>query len=153
MHHGMGETCPSCGCDHGQKMGGGMKALFMILPCKIMMHSDELGISEEQVEAMRKRHSEARKQMIGIGSQIKMDMIDVQNAIMREEIDMPLAEAKIREISKLKGDKYVAMVQAINDLRHILNHEQRMKVKEMVMSWFKKGGMPGMEAEEGESED
>ena len=154
MHHGMG--CPVCGggmghgmCGCGKGLGG-IKAIFKMMPWKIMMHACELGISEDQIEAFRKRHAEAQKQMIQIGSQIKMDMIDVKNAVMRENIDMATAEAKIREIGKLKGDKFMAMIQAMHDMRQILTPEQRNKVKEMVMSWFKKGGMPGMDMEEGQ---
>lgn len=153
MHRGMGAmTCPTCGCGmgHGHRMGGVMKMMFMMLPWKIILHSDELGISEDQVEALRNRHAEARKQMVQIHSQIKMNMIDVQNAAMREEIDMQTAEAKVREIGKLKGDMFMAMLQAMHDMRHTLTPEQRKKVKEMVMSWFKKGAMPGMGAQEGE---
>jgi Spy/CpxP family protein refolding chaperone len=134
----------------GMKGMGGMKAMFMMIPWKVMMHADELGLSEDQMDALRSRHAEARKQMIRIKSQIKMDMIDVQNAVMREEIDMQTAEAKVREIGKLKGDMFLAMIQGMNDMRHILTPDQRKMVKEMVMSWFKKGGMPGMEMEEGQ---
>jgi Spy/CpxP family protein refolding chaperone len=90
------------------------------------------------------------KQLIQIGSQIKMNMIDVQNAVMREEMDMQAAEAKIREIGKLKGDMFMAMIQSMHDMRQILTPDQRKKVKEMVMSWCKKGPMPGMGMEEGE---
>ncbi|MCE5314600.1 MAG: Spy/CpxP family protein refolding chaperone [Armatimonadota bacterium] len=144
MHHGIGETCPTCGCGigHGHQMGCiGMKGMFMIMPWKIIMHSDELGLGEDQICTLRKRHAEARKQMIQIGSQIKINMIDVQDAVMREEIDMQAAEAKIRKIGKLKGDMFIAMVQAMNDMRQILSPDQRKKVKKMVMSWFKKGGI------------
>ena len=155
MHHhhgmGMGGECPTCGCgEHGHWMGGGMNAMFCKMPWKVIMHAEEIGLSEEQVEALRNRHAEARKQMIQIRSQIEMDMIDVKNAVMREEIDMPTAEAKIHEIGKLKADKWLAMVQAMHEMRQILRPEQQQKVKEMVMGWFKKGGMAGMGAEEGE---
>ncbi len=124
--------------------------MFMIMPCKVITHADELGLTEDQVDTLRKRFAEARKQMIQLGSQIKMDMIDVQDAVMREEIDMPTAETKIREIGKLKGDMCLAMVRAMQEIRQILNPGQRKKVKEMIMSWFKKGGMPGMGMEEGQ---
>ena len=135
---------------HGHWTCGGLKAVFMKMPWKVIMHGDELGLSEDQVEALRNRHAEARKQMIQIGSQIKMDTIDVQNAVMREEMDMQSVEAKVREIGKLKGDMFMAMIEAMHDLREILTPDQRGKVKEMVMSWFKKGGMPGMGTEEGQ---
>jgi Spy/CpxP family protein refolding chaperone len=131
-------------------MGGGMKMMFMKIPWMLMMHADELGISEEQIEALRTRHAEAKKQMIQIGSQIKMAMIDLKNAMMREEMNMPVAEAKAREMGKLKGDMFMAMIQGMHDMRQILTSDQQKKVKEMVMSWFKKGGMPGMGMEEGE---
>jgi Spy/CpxP family protein refolding chaperone len=156
MHHGMGgEGCPTCGCGMGhghgmgKGMGGGMKQMFKMMPWKIIMHADELGLSEEQVGALRDRHAEAQKEMIRIGSQIKMNMIDVKNAVMREEIDMPTADAKVREIGKLKGDLMMGIIQAMQDMRQILTPDQRKKVKQMVMSWFKKGAMHGMGMEEG----
>ncbi|MCE5199979.1 MAG: periplasmic heavy metal sensor [Armatimonadota bacterium] len=153
MHHGMGGmACPTCGCGmgHGHKMGGGMKAMFMMMPWKIIMHSDELGLSDDQIDKLRKRHIEAKKQMIQIGSQIKIDMIDVKDAVMREDIDMQTAEAKIREIGKLKGDMFMAMIQAMHDMRQTLSPGQLKKIKEMIMQWSKKGEMPGMEMEEGQ---
>ena len=148
MHHEMGGAC-GCGMGHGKHIGVCLKAMFKIMPWKIIMHSEELGLSDDQVEAFRKKHSEARKQMIHIFGQIKANMIDVEDAVMREDIDMPTAEAKIREIGKLKGDKMMAMIQAMQDMREILTPEQRRKIKEMVMSWFKKGGMRGIGMEEG----
>jgi Spy/CpxP family protein refolding chaperone len=155
MHHGIGGmSCPTCGCGIGQghRMGGGMKALFMIMPWKIIMHCDELGLSEEQIDEFRNKHTEARKKMIHIGSQIKINMVDVMDGVMREEIDMPAVEAKIREIGKLKGDMFIAMIQAMHDMRQALTPAQRKKIKEMVMSWFKKGGMPFMGMEESQEE-
>ncbi len=147
MHHGMGRMmCPTCGCGSGcgHEMGGLLKAMFMKMPWKVIMHADELGLSEEQVCKLRKRHAEATKQMIQIGSQIKMNMIDVQDALWREEIDMPTAEEKIREIGKLKAEKVLAMVQAMNDMRHAFTPQQRKKIKQMVMCWLKKGKGAGM---------
>ena len=45
---------------------------------------------------------------------------------------------------------FLAMIQAMQDMRQILTPEQRAKVKQMVMCWFKKRGMSGMGREEGE---
>ena len=157
MEHGMsGTSCPACGCGgHGHEMGGfgmrcgGLKAMLMTMPWKIIMHSDELGLSEEQVEAFRSRHIEAKKQMIRIACEIKIDMIDVKNAVMREEMDTETAKAKAEEIGKLKGEMFAGMIQAMHDMRHILTPDQRHKIKEMVLAWFKKGGMHGMGMEEG----
>jgi Spy/CpxP family protein refolding chaperone len=133
-------------------MGGGMEAIFKMLPWKILMHADELGLNEDQIEAFRNRHAEAEKQLIRICGEIRIDIIDVKNAVMREEIDMQTAESKVREIGKLKGDKLMAMIQAMHDMRAILTPDQCKKVKKMFMSWFKKGGMPGAGMEEGEEE-
>ncbi|MEN6519655.1 MAG: periplasmic heavy metal sensor [Armatimonadota bacterium] len=161
MYHGT--DCPICGhlMGHGHHMGGfgmmkcrgkGMKAMFKMMAWKIIKHSDEIGLSEEQIESFRNKKIEALKQMIQIKCQIKMNMLDVKNAVMREEIDMPTAEAKIKEIGKLKSDKYIAMIQAMQDMRNILTPEQRMKVKEMIMGWFKKGGMSESEEDDEEEE-
>lgn len=146
QHHGMHE--PSRG--HGY----GMRAIFMMMPCKIMMHAQELGISEEQVEKLRKRHTEARKEMIKLGSQKLIALIDLKDAVMREEMDLETARAKAQEAGRLKGEKLIVMIQAIHDMREILTPEQRKKVKEMVIHWFKKThGMEMEEAEEGDTEE
>jgi len=162
MHHGMGGGCPVCGGGMGQgacccgKGLGGIKAIFKMMPWKVMMHAEELGINEEQVEKLRERHSEAMKQMIQLKCQIKMAMIDLKDAVMREEIDMATAEAKAHEIGKLKGEKITAMIKAMHEMRQIFSDEQRMRIKEMVMGWFKKGGgaaFGGEEEQEGEGEE
>jgi len=139
MGHGM------CCCGKGLGM---LKAMFMKMPWKVMMHAQELGLSEEQVEALRKRHSDALKQIIQIKSQMRMAEIDVKDAVMREEIDMATAEAKIQEIGKLKADKVLAIVHAMHDMRQIVTPEQREKIKEMVMGWMRKGGMAGFGGDE-----
>ncbi len=138
---------------HGQWMGGGIRAMFYRMPWMVLMHADELGISDEQCEKLRNRHAEAKKQLIGLRSQIEMDMVDVKNAVMREEIDMPTAEAKIKEIGGLKAEKWLTMVKALHDMRQILRPEQQEKIKEMVIGWFKQGGMAGMGGEEEEEEE
>lgn len=152
MFHG--KMCPTCGMGQGRMRGGMMKAMFKIMAWKVIMHADELGLREDQIEALRNRHAEGKKQMIQIGCQMKMDMIDVKNAVMREAIDMKTTEEKVREIGKLKGDMLMAMIQTMNDMRQILTPEQHKKIKAMMMSWFKKDGMSGMEeGEEDESEE
>lgn len=156
MFHG--KMCPTCGMGHGRRMmrGGMMKAMFKIMVWKVMMHADELGLSDDQIDKLRNRHVEGKKQMIQLACQMKMDMIDVKAAVMREDIDMAATEAKVREIGKLKGDMMMAMIQMMHDMKQTLTPEQRKKIKEMMMSWFKKDGMSGMEEEdedEGEEEE
>lgn len=137
----------------GHWMGGDIRAMFHAMPWKVMMHADEIGLSEEQCEELRKRHAEAKKQIIQIRSQIEMDFIDLKNAVMREEMDMPTAEAKIREIGSLKAEKWLTMIKAMHDMHQILRPEQREKVREMVLGWFKEGAMAGMGGEEEEEEE
>ena len=85
-------------------MGGGMmKTMFKMIAWKVIMHADKLGLSDEQIEALRNRHAEAKKQMIQIGSQIKIDMVDVKNAVMREAVDMSAVEPKVREIGNSRA--------------------------------------------------
>lgn len=141
QHHGA--------CGPGGGHGFGMKAMFMMMPWKVMMHADELGLSEEQVEKLRARHIEAKKQMIQLGSQKKIAMIDLKNAVMREEMDLATAKAKAEEVAKLKGEKLIAMIQAMHDMKEILTPQQREKIKAMVMHWFKKMHGMGMGMEEG----
>lgn len=130
-----------------------VKKMFKIMAWKILKHASELGLTDQQLEALRKRHMEAKKQMIQIGCQIKLDMIDLAGAVMREEIDLRTAEEKIREIGKLKGDRLMAMVQALQDMKDVFTPEQRRKIKEMMMHWSGKGEEEEEGEEEGEEEE
>lgn len=162
--HRMGEKgCPSCGSGMGmgQKHGpgmmesGGIKRMFMILPWKIMMHAEELGMSKDQMEAFHRRFTDLKKEMIQIGCQKKIAFIDLKSAIMKEEMDVEGAEAKACEIGQLKGDFLAAMVRGMSDMRNILTEDQRKMVKKMIMDWMKRShglgaGMEGGEEEESE---
>jgi len=135
-------------------MGLGLRAMFRLLPLRIIMHAEELGLSDEQVNRFRDRYSDAWKEMIQLNSHIKVNMIDLKNAVMREDMDMKTAEDKAREIGRLKGEKSVAMIHAMHDMREILTQEQFNRVRDMVTNWFKSTfEMPGMEMEEEEEEE
>ena len=154
MHHGMGGTaCPMCGCGmghHGMKGMMGMK--WMMMPWKLMMIADELGLSDDQKNNIREIITNTRKTKVQLRSQIEMDKIDLQNMVMQEQVNMQAVEQKVRDKANRKADMKIAMIQATQDIKNTLTPEQRDMMKQMAKSWMK-GGMPGeesMEVEEGE---
>ena len=142
---------------HGMKC---MKGGFM-MPCKLKMHAEELGIGEDKISKIHDIFTNMRKQKVKIKSEISLLEIDLHNLIMQEQVNMPDVEQKIREIAKLKADKKIAWIQAMQDMRNVLTPEQQKNIKKMIMSFWKmkmggmgsKGGMYIEEEEEVEEEE
>ena len=164
MHHGMGESrCPTCGQPMGpppapHHMGGhgmygmahkGMKGMFM-MPWKMMVLRKELGLSDDQVNRIRDMYTNMRKQKVQLRSQIQLNKIDLQNMLMREDVNMQEVEQKIRDIANLKAEMHIAWIRAMQDMRNTLTPEQRDRVKSMIMSFWKEGGAAGMGETAGE---
>lgn len=156
MHHGMGGMCPMCGSmehhmgGHGMK---GMKGMFMMMPWKMMMHKEELGISDDQIAKMRDIHVNMLKKKVQLKSQIKLDKIDLKSMIMQEQVNMQEVEQKVRDMMKLKGDVKLTWIQAMQDMKNTLTPDQRKNIKMMIMSMCKEGGMPGGDPMEEEEEE
>ncbi|HUV05173.1 MAG TPA: periplasmic heavy metal sensor [Armatimonadota bacterium] len=125
---------------HGMK---GMRGPFMMMPWKILMHSEELGLSEDQMARIRDTHTNMRKQKVKLHSEIKLLKIDLQNLLMQDQVNMQEIEQKVREMSKLKADMHLAWIQAMQDMRNALTPDQRKQIKSMIMSFWKKGGIAG----------
>ncbi|MHB0912620.1 MAG: Spy/CpxP family protein refolding chaperone [Armatimonadota bacterium] len=156
--HGMGESrCYVCGQAIGHHhMGGhgmahkGMKGMFM-MPWKMMMLREELGLSDDQVDRIRDIYTNMRKHKVQLRSRIEMNKIDLQTMMMREEMNMQEIEQKIREIANLKAEKYIGWVRAMQEMRNVLTPDQRDSVKSMIRSFWKEGGMSGEGMEEEET--
>ena len=160
MHHGKGGMgCPVCGyMMGGHHMGGhGMGGMMggMMRPWMMMMVGEKLGLSEDQKMRIRDIVVNMKKQKIGLKCQIETLKVDLMSMMWQDQMNMQEIEPKIREIAKLKADKKIAWIQAMQDMKNVLAPEQRQELKSMMMSWMKKGGMSGesMEMEEGEEEE
>jgi Spy/CpxP family protein refolding chaperone len=113
----------------------------MKLPWKILMYADEIGLDEDQIEKIRDALTNLRKEKVKSGCKIELAKIDLQSMMMREDVNMPDAEAKIREMTNVKGDMGIAWIRTVQEIRTTLTPEQRAKVKAWVKSFFKHGGM------------
>jgi Spy/CpxP family protein refolding chaperone len=154
MHHGMGGMCPTCGCGEGHHGMRGMMGMKWMMPWKLMMIADELGLSQDQRDKIHTTIIDMRKKKVQLKSQMAMDKIDLQGMMImamqtNEPMNMQVVEQKVRDIMNRKADMKLAMIQAIQDMKGTLTPEQRDKLKEMMMSWMK-GGEESMEMEEDE---
>jgi Spy/CpxP family protein refolding chaperone len=129
-----------CGGMHG----AGHKGMFM-MPWKMLVLKEELGLSDDQINRIRDLYVNMRKQKVQLKCQIKLNKIDLQSMLMREDVNMPEVEQKIRDTANLKAEKHIAWVRAMQDMRNILTQEQRGKIKSMLMSFWKEEGETGEE--------
>jgi hypothetical protein len=78
----------------------------------------ELGLSTQQVDSLRKIGMDARRAAIRRGADRKIATLDLLALRMGDTVDMGKVEAKVREIEKLRGDGQIAGSARTRKQRH-----------------------------------
>ena len=87
----------------------------------------ELGLSTQQVDALRKIGLDARRAAIRRNTDRKIAQLDLMALRTTDTVDMGKAEAKVREIEKLRGDDTIAKIRAHEEAKAQLTADQRDK--------------------------
>lgn len=77
-----------------------------------LRYRQELGLSTQQVDSLRKIGMDARRAAIRRGADRKLATLDLMALRMGDTVDMGKVEAKVREIEKLRGDSQIARIRA-----------------------------------------
>lgn len=106
-------------CEEQEGMGPGRGAL------------EELNLSADQMDKLRKDRSENRKQMIKLMADMKTLQVDLGDELEKEKPDM----GKIEKLAGQIGDQHAKMIvqraKGISYLKSILTPEQRKKMQEL----------------------
>ena len=97
----------------------------------MLSHREQLGLSPEQVRKLEGVRSDferdARKNDDDL-RRAERSLDDLQKA---DSVDLKQAEAKVREIERLRADQRIARIRAIEQGKGILTQEQRNRLREM----------------------
>ncbi len=160
MGPGMGQGMGPGMMDHDEYMermrrGGGYgqgKGYGMGMHGKGGMHGycfsymsvmDELDLSDEQAEKLRKKKSSFRKEQIRLKAAMKVAKIDYKDLLSEEKVDMKAVEKKVRKIADLVAEQMMNSAKASSEMRMVLSKEQRTKSREFMRKRKQQCGMFG----------
>ena len=93
--------------------------------------SEGLGLSDEQVAALRKLQAALRKEQILKGAAVKALELDLSEIVTMTDFKLPDAVAKLKEIEKARLELRSTVLKYSSDARDQLSPEQLEKVKEL----------------------
>ena len=95
----------------------------------LLRHRQELGLTTQQVDSLRKLGMDARRAEIRRSADERVAQLDLMSLRFADPMDMGKVEAKVREIEKLKGDGRIAAFRTLDAARGQLTPEQKEKLK------------------------
>jgi Spy/CpxP family protein refolding chaperone len=113
---------------------------FLLVPavsqaqmCQLLAMSDELELSEEQIQKIQDNAFAMRKDLIQKRADMEKAKLELRQIMLAKQIDKKAALQKTDEISALKAELAKRKLSARIDRLNILNAEQRTKVRRMNM--------------------
>ncbi len=104
------------------------------------MMPDELNLSKDQMDKIKKIHNTVRKLNIPIKSDIELKHIDFKELMDSDTPDKDKISAKLKEIEALKTQMKINRVNGMIDFKNILTKDQREKLERMRMGSRHMGG-------------
>ncbi|MBD3296664.1 MAG: hypothetical protein GF392_04790 [Candidatus Omnitrophica bacterium] len=119
----------------GDKAGyAAKKGMEGRLFCKIktmMVHQDELGLSEEQIKKIEALKFATKRELIRKKADIAMARVEICQKMSGDKIDIPEVESLVDLKYGYKSEKAKALVKSCANLRDILTVEQMKKFKKI----------------------
>jgi Spy/CpxP family protein refolding chaperone len=105
----------------------------------------ELGLNDEQVKKIAAINNEHHKKMLEFREKIAPKEIQLERLLLEDTVDLGKVKALLREISDLKVEVHMLMIQHRLDIEKVLTPEQKEKMKQHRKHMMKKmkGHGPG----------
>jgi len=105
-----------------------------------LRHRQELSLTPQQVETLKKLGMDSRRAAIRAGADRKVAQLDLMTLRQSDPVDMGKVEAKVREIERLRADSRLAAIRMDEQAKAQLTPEQREKLKGLAAArWQHKG--------------
>jgi hypothetical protein len=99
----------------------------------MLRYRQELGLSAQQVEALERLRADFQKEVVRHDADIRVAELDLATLLRGAgPVDLALAEAKVREIERLRADLRIARLRAIEQGKALLTPEQRETLARLV---------------------
>lgn len=103
-----------------------------------LRHRQELALTPAQVDGLRKLGTDARRDAIKRRADRRLAEVDLRTLLTpdaadpNKPVDLAKAEAKVREIERLRGDERIARLRSLEQSRQVLTPEQREKLRTLL---------------------
>jgi len=107
-----------------------------------MANSSELGLTDQQVTAIKALNSATKKSIIEHKAKIDVLKIDIKDLMYERTVNLETINPLIDQKYELKKAKTKTVVAAIGSLKNILTDEQYAEMKKMWKEKAKSGNCP-----------
>ncbi len=125
---------PPAFADHGKKgmgYGGGLHGMFFMKAHFMLIHGEQLGLSEDQMRQIKDLKVEVKKYLVSRDAEVELKAIDINAALHESPVNTQAISALIDEKYALKSAKAKYLVDAIVKLKSMLSDEQMSMLKSM----------------------
>jgi Spy/CpxP family protein refolding chaperone len=98
----------------------------------MLHHRTDLGLTDEQVSRLEQLRNSFARESIRREADIRVAELDLAEVLSQEPLDLPQAEAKIREAARLRTDLRIARLRTIEQGKAVLTPEQRVKLASLL---------------------
>ena len=98
----------------------------------MLRNRDRLDLSAAQVKNLEQLRNDFQKESIRKDADLRVAEMDLNGILGAAKVNMSKAEAKIREIERLRGDLRIARVRTIEKGKELLTADQRKKLQELL---------------------
>jgi hypothetical protein len=98
----------------------------------MLRHRDKLGLTGDQVRHLERLRSDFEKESIRKEADLRVAEMDLKALRETESVDLAKAEAKVREIERLRGDLRLARIRTVQRGKEQLTAEQRKKFQDLL---------------------
>jgi hypothetical protein len=101
-------------------------------PISLMLRNRErLGLTADQVKQLEQLRNDFAKESIRSEASLRIAEMDLTSLLEAQPVDVTKAEAKIREIERIRGDLRIARIRSVEKGKAQLSAEQRRKLQEL----------------------
>ena len=98
---------------------------------KLLMHQEELGLTEDQVDQIKNLKVDVSKYCIRRDAEIEIAALDIRHKLHDDVIDTEAIDMLIDQKYTLKKDKAKYVVGALGKLKGLLTEDQKTKLESL----------------------
>ena len=98
----------------------------------MLTHREQLKLTPEQVKKLEDLRSDFERSARKNQDDLRAAERSLEDLLRAASIDLKQAEAKVREVERLRADQRIARIRAIEQGKSILSQEQRDRLRDMM---------------------
>lgn len=114
---------------HDKKSGWDLEGKFYKMSGVIVKNAAELGITQEQQDAIKQKKYDLKKAMVRNKAEIDLVCIDISKELWKDQTDVNALSALVDKKYQLKAEKAKAAINAYGELNNSLSTEQKESIK------------------------